>query len=443
MAKPQTQRKSPCPLRVIIIGAGLSGLAAAISCALGGHEVLILEGARELAEVGAGLQITPNASKIFQQFDIFDELEPKAAEPTFLQVRRYSDGKILSRTDDFNGKMRQKYGAPFWDLHRVDVQRSLAKRAQQVGTTLRLGARVMNIDFDKPSVTLEGGEQLSADLIVAADGLWSRSREAFLAVQDRHDVPLPTGDLAYRIVLKLEEVQDLELREWIMKASCQFWIGPGSHVVAYSLRDGKMFNIVLLAPDNLPEGVARQSGSLEEMRALFTSWDPVLNRFLDCVTSVDKWKLMHRPELETWISARSNFAFIGDSAHPMLPYLAQGANSSIEDGAVLGHVLSAMQHKDQLPEALKLYERLRKKRGEAIVKETFAQRHDFHMPDGPEQEKRDELMMSQLGKDISCKFPSRWQCPEVQPWLYGYDALEETAIALRESPYSGGTKAPS
>ena len=107
----------------------------------------------------------------------------------------------------------------------------------------------------------------------------------------------------------------------------------------------------------------------------------------------------------------------------------------MEDGAVLGNVLAALETKSQLPEALALYERMRKKRGETIVRETFAQRKDFHMYDGPEQEARDELMLSKLGKEIDCKFPSRWQCPEVQPWLYGYDAREETAAALRESPF--------
>ena len=94
---------------------------------------------------------------------------------------------------------------------------------------------------------------------------------------------------------------------------------------------------------------------------------------MDTVTTVDKWKLMHRPELESWVSKQSNFVFLGDACHPMLPYLAQGANSSLEDGAVLGNLLSVVNGKDQLPEALRLYESMRKKRGEAIVRETFAQ----------------------------------------------------------------------
>ncbi|KAK3048488.1 hypothetical protein LTR09_010152 [Extremus antarcticus] len=398
---------SPLPLDIAIIGAGLSGLSAAISCALAGHHVIVLEAARELAEVGAGLQCTPNATRIFKQYGVSEILEPQASEPTLLQVRRYSDGKVLSRTDDFNLDMRSKYDAPFWDLHRVDVQRALVSRATELGVEIRLGAKVSDIDFTLPAVTLQSGEQLHADLLVGADGLWSKCREKYLANIGKEDAPLPTGDLAYRIVLKTVDLQNQELKDWIANPSCQFWIGPDSHVVAYSLRGGEMFNLVLLVPDDLPAEVARQSGSVEEMRQLFKNWDPVLNRFLDQVTSVDKWKLMHRPELDHWVNEAANFVFIGDSCHPMLPYLAQGANSSIEDGAVLGYILRALKTKDQLPSALRLYQKLRKQRGEAIVRETFAQRADFHMRDGPEQQARDELMLSKLDTIIDCKFPSR------------------------------------
>lgn len=329
--------------------------------------------------------------------------------------------------------MWRKYGAPFWDLHRVDLQVAMLDRAKQLGVKLRLNAKLVDVDFDRPSIRLESGEELHADLLVSADGLWSKCREKFLASKGTSDVPLPTGDLAYRIVLKLDDVDDQDLRHWIANPSCHFWVGPRSHVVAYSMRGGTLFNIVLLVPDNLPEGVARQAGSLDEMRAIFTDWDPVLNRFLDQVKTVDKWKLMHRPQLDTWVSDRANFVFIGDSCHPMLPYLAQGANSSMEDGAVLGRILAAVRSKDDLPEALRMYEQLRKTRGEAIVRETFNQQRDFHMPNGPEQEARDALMLSKLGKEIDCKFPSRWQCPVVQPWLYGYDSNAEADAALAAS----------
>ncbi|KAF4167704.1 hypothetical protein CNMCM6936_004549 [Aspergillus lentulus] len=417
-------------LHIIIAGAGLGGLAAAVSCALSGHTVEVVEQAKELVEVGAGLQITPNASRLFKYWQLPSSIWQAAAEPTALTVHRYT-GQILANEPSFHKNIRAKYGAPFIDLHRVDLQQALYARAKELGVTFHLNERVDSIDFDTTTVKTLAGNRYTGDLIIAADGLWSRCRECFLG---KKDAPLPTGDLAYRIVLSADQISDPELRAWVENPECHFWIGPGAHAVAYSLCNGRMFNIVLLVPDNLPPGVSRQSGSVEEMRKLFEGWDPVLNRFLSYVDSVDKWKLMHHAEMERWVNDKSNLVFLGDACHPMLPYLAQGANSSLEDGAVLGRLLGHMKNKSHLPQILRLYESLRKSRGEAIVKETFKQRHDFHMPDGEEQEKRDEVFLSQLGKEIKGAFPSRWTCPEVQPWLYGYDAIKEVENAVMQHP---------
>lgn len=375
-------------LRVLIVGAGLGGLSAAISCAVAGHNVVVLEGAKQLAEVrikalfcqksayefgsqiGAGLQITPNASRLLRRWGLEDAINTLAAEPTFLAVHRYSNGETLAMEEEFDVKMRKKYGAPFVDMHRVDLQKALHAKAIELGVDVRLGARVSKVDCDAAEIYLESGDKVVGDLVVAADGLWSRCRESFLRQKDQ---PLPTGDLAYRIVLTLDQITDTELKEWISKPSVHFWIGPGAHAVGYSLRASTMYNIVLLCPDNLPKDVARQSGSVDEMRELFAGWDPLLTRFLNHVDSVDKWKLMHRPELESWTNDQGNFVLIGDSCHPMLPYLAQGANSSIEDGGVLGRLLGSVRSQDQLKPAIKLYEKLRKSRSEAIVRETFHQ----------------------------------------------------------------------
>lgn len=143
---------------------------------------------------------------------------------------------------------------------------------------------------------------------------------------------------------------------------------------------------------------------------------------------------MHRAELSSWINPQSNLVLIGDACHPMLPYLAQGANSSIEDGAVLGLLLapSTFTSASQLPATLQLFQKLRKARGEAIARETFSQRKDFHMHDGAEQEARDERFAKWLDKEeIGEPFPSRWTCPVVQPWLYGYDACKEVEDAVK------------
>ncbi|KAI1181854.1 hypothetical protein F5B17DRAFT_423243 [Nemania serpens] len=424
--------KSPGALNIIIVGAGLSGLAAAISCTLSGHNVTVFESAKELQEFGAGLQITPNASRLLRRWNLPDTLWETAAEATYLAVHRYSDGMVLALEEDLNRKMRARYGSPFIGVHRVDLHLALANRAKELGAKLNLGQRVADIDFSVPSIETTKGIKAEADLIVAADGIWSTCRNLVLDIKD---FPRPTGDLAYRIVLNLDEIDDPELREMVQKPSINFWIGPRSHVVAYSMRAGTMYNIVLIVPDDLPEGVRRQPGSVEEMRALFDGWDPILNRFLKLVKSVHKWKLMHRRELPAWANDKSNCVFVGDSCHPMLPYLAQGANSAIEDGAVLGLLLGSIRSREHIPKALSIYQKLRKVRGDAIVKETFKQRDSFHMRNGPEQEARDELFLSQLGNELKGPFSSRWTCPQVQPWLYGYDAYEEVKEAVSNDPF--------
>jgi salicylate hydroxylase len=233
--------------------------------------------------------VTPNSSKILKRWGVPERLWTLAAEPTSLIVHRYT-GKVLAMEDDFNQKIRAKYGAPFVDLYRVDMQQCMYERAQELGVVFKLGEKVDYIDFDLPEITCESGVTQKADLIIAADGLWSKCRNCFLGTNDQ---PLPTGDLAYRVLLKLEDIEDPELRLWVKYPSVHFWIGPGAHAVGYSLRGGSMYNIVLLVPDDLPEGVSKQRGSIEEMKALFKNWDPVLNRFLDLVDHVDKWKLMH------------------------------------------------------------------------------------------------------------------------------------------------------
>lgn len=313
-------------LDISIVGAGLAGLAAAISCALGGHHVTVYEGAKQLAEIGAGVQITPNASRLLARWGLLGKAEAVCAEPTRQTVHRYADGTILADDKDFSINIRRKFGnqAPFIDMHRIDLQTMLYDRALELGVTVLFDRKIVQVlhQQDQPVIILEDNTHHPCDLVVGADGLWSKCRGALL---NRKDDPLPTGDLAYRIVLTLNQLDDSpDLKAWVSNPQCHLWAGPNSHAVGYSLRKGEMFNLVLLVPDDLPADVSRQSGSVQEMRTLFKDWDPVLNRFLDHVEQVDKWKLMHRTELETWVNDKRTFVLIGDSCHNMLPYLAQG-----------------------------------------------------------------------------------------------------------------------
>lgn len=298
-----------------------------------------------------------------------------------------------------------QYGFPFWDLHRVDLQQVLIAKVKELGVEIRLSSRVVDVDFDSPSVTLESGEVVEGDVVLCAEGLWSPTRSKFLGKPSK---PLETGDLAYRLLLKTTDLTDPELKQWVENRQVNFWIGPGAHVVGYNLRDASMYNLVFLAPDDLPESVSKQPGDLAEMKELFKTWDPVLRRFLEQVDSVLKWKLSWLDTLPNWKNEKGTFVMAGDACHPMLPYLAQGANSSLEDGAVFGRLFGKVSKRSQLPAMTSMYERLRKERGEAIARETFKQREDFHMPDGAAQEWRDEFMVRHLGKEIIGDFPSRW-----------------------------------
>jgi salicylate hydroxylase len=390
--------------------------------------------------IQAGLQLTPNATSLFKPWGIYDSLTTKATFPTSLSVHRYDGTKLLATTPKFQDEISARYRGPFWGMHRVDLQRAMAARCEELGVVFRFGSKVTDVDFRSATVTVDGGDQIAGDVVLCTDGLWSATRSQFLGKQSN---AVLTGDLAYRIVINTSDLHGPdapELKKFIADSTVNFWVGPKTHVVAYTMRAGTVYNIVLLCPDNLPPGVSKSTGDVEEMKKLFDGWDPILRKFLNQVKEVAKWKLMWLEPLPNWTGAFGKFWMAGDCCHPMLPYLAQGANSSLEDGAVLGYLLGKVSYEkkdEQLPKAAKLYEKLRKERGELIQQETFKQRHDFHLEDGEEQEKRDEYMLSLLGKQGEEKgdFPSRWTCPRVQRWLYGYDSYAEAEKAYAETPY--------
>ncbi|KAK3903321.1 hypothetical protein C8A05DRAFT_14711 [Staphylotrichum tortipilum] len=428
-------------LHFVVIGAGLAGLSAAVSTKLANpsHRVTVLETVRELQEVGAGLQITPNGTRLLAAWSLLPSLTPLASVPSSLSVRRFDGTRLLAHEPALQRQVLARYGHPFWDLHRVDLQQALVAKCAALGVEIRLGARAVDVDFDGAKVVLGSGETVEGDVVLLADGLWSGIRPGFLG---RPSPAVLTGDLAYRITLRADELEGEdaeELRAFVKDATVDFWVGPRAHCVGYSVRGGEVYNLVFLCPDDLPKGVVKLEGDLEEMRERFAAWDPLLGKFLRQVKGgVHKWRLMWLDALPEWANEKGTFFMAGDCCHPMLPYLAQGANSSLEDGAVLGSLLGRVRKSDmrrQLPAVSKLYQELRMERGRKIQLETFRQRDDSHMEDGDAQEKRDALMMSMLGKELKGPFPSRWTCPEIQPFLYGYDAYAEAEKAYQKNPF--------
>lgn len=265
------QQQDSFSLHVLLIGAGPCGLSCAIAVSLAGHRVTVFESVAQLHEVGAGLQITPNGSRLLRRWGLNNRLQHDAAKPDLLRIQRYS-GKLLAERTDYEHEVQTHYGSPLWGLHCKDLQAALLERAQELGVAVRLAAQVVDVDLEAPKVILANGEQIAGDLLVAADGLWSCTRSQFLG---RDVQPKPTGHMAYRILVHVEQVTDSDLKSWMATPRNNLWIGPDAHAVAYSIRQGTLLNVVVLVPDDLAEDVRREEGDIEQLRRRLHDWDPM------------------------------------------------------------------------------------------------------------------------------------------------------------------------
>lgn len=418
-------------LQIAIIGAGLGGLAAAIGVARAGHKVTILEQASLLGEIGAGIQIPPNSSRILKHYGLLDKIESVSVRPRDFIIRSYRDGTILSK-QNMVPYAEKRYGVPYLHIHRADYHRILVAEAERLGVKLQLGSTVTKIDFDTASILIRDKPDFHADLILGADGLKSICRESLLG---HVDPPHLTGDLAYRILIKAEDMKKhADLRELAGEPAINYWMGPYGHVVCYLLQGGGLYNIVLICPDNLPEMINTIKADLQEMREFFAGWDPKLKTLLGLVQETTKWRLLNSEEMESWSHPSGKFALLGDACHATLPYLAQGAAQAVEDGAVLGALFERIEQKSQISDVLTIYERLRKERTTRVVKGSTALRDIFHMKDGERQRERDRQLTQQEPFE---GYPNRWADPTFQEYLFGYDAFAEVDMAWKR--YKSGT----
>ncbi|KAJ5923895.1 hypothetical protein N7466_008082 [Penicillium verhagenii] len=365
----------------------------------------MVEQAHELGEIGAGIQMPPNAVRVMADFGLVEELEKAGAvNISSHSLLKYTNGDSIANRPG-HAWQRKHFGQAWYVIHRADYHRVLREEATRLGAKIRLASEVISADSKTTSVLLASQERLYADIIIGADGLRSVVRDEVLGY---HVDPSDTGDLAYRATFPKERVEALD--KSLIEPSLRCWLGPRQHAVLYPVRSGSTYNLVLVCPDDLPPGVATKEGNVQEMRNLFKGWDPRLTKMIAQVDNALKWKICHMEELDTW--CKGSIALLGDACHPTLPYQAQGAAMAVEDGATLGVLLGKLSRSDlpasKVPDVLRLYELTRKERTTINVQGAVENQMLYHMNDGPEADARDEAFTHVNWDDPDHEFQWGW-----------------------------------
>jgi salicylate hydroxylase len=344
------------PRTIVVAGAGIGGLTAALALARNGFRAVVLEQAERLEETGAGIQLSPNAARTLIDLGLESRLKPYAVAPVALRVLDGVSGREMVRVP-LGETVAQRYGAPYWTLHRGDLQAALAAAAAaQRGISVKLGMRVEDFVAHPNGLTVSarGRGGLSDEhgvALIGADGLWSLVR---MRIGDRR-APRFAGRTAWRALVPAKEVTP-EFREPVV----HLWLGRNAHLVHYPVKAGRVINIVVIAAgDWSGPGWSEPAGRAELIpRLAAADWAPQPLTLVNLPEAWLKWALFERRPPWRW--SRGPVALLGDAAHPVLPYLAQGAALAIEDAAVVAQCLAQMPH--DAAAALKTYAALRRAR---------------------------------------------------------------------------------
>jgi salicylate hydroxylase len=355
-------------LRILIVGAGIAGLTAALALLRDGHDVEIYEQAPRLAELGAGVQISANGSRVLFWLGLEDALRAVWCEPAGKEIRLWSTGETW-KLFDLGAESIARYGAPYFMIHRADLHGVLIDAVRALkGDAIRLDARVSSFDDDGRGVTLHlaDGAQAKGDAIIGADGVHSRIRN-ILAGDDR---PEFTGCMAWRGLVPAAKLPPHMRRHVGVN-----WVGPGGHVINYFLRGGAIFNFVGIVERDWRVESWTEKGSREDCAADFAGWHADIHTIIRNIDQPYKWALLGRTPLTRF--SRGRATLIGDAAHPTLPMLAQGANMAIEDGLVLARCIAAY---DDIETALARYDAARIERTAKLVRGANEAAKRFHNP---------------------------------------------------------------
>ncbi len=402
MDRTTRQRTEP---RIAIVGGGIGGLAAAAFLHRAGRPAVVYEQAAELREIGAGLVIAPNAARLLRRLGVLDAIQRQAVQlETGWEFRRWADGTVLS-AENLAARCAQLYGEHTYTAHRADLHDAI--RLAVPAGVVRLGKRCTSVSTGgaRPVLRFSDGEETEADVVIGADGVHSVIRGAITT-------PSPatySGLCAFRALVPAQDAPAFARRP-----AQTLWIGPDHHLVHYPVSAGRHVNLVAFAPagDYTTESWTA-TATIDEFLAEFDGWDKRLTGLIEAAGTVGRWALLDRAPLDRW--SQGTVTLLGDAAHPMFPFFAQGAAQSIEDAAVLARCLAgAPDDGDGLTAALRRYKTLRLPRTTRLQEVSHGRAHINHLPDGPEQRSRDAAFAATDPLTAN-------------GWIYRYDPEAEAA----------------
>jgi salicylate hydroxylase len=392
-------------MRIAIVGGGLGGLAAALFLRHAGLEATVYEQALELREVGAGIVVSPNLVRALDRLGLAGRLPEFAVRlEAAWEFRRWQDGRVLF-VQPMGDQCERLYGAHCYVAHRADLLSLLMQALPP--QLLQLDRRCVELDRHDDEVTLgfvgrDGTKtRTSVDVVIGADGIHSTVQSA---VASRIDARF-SGLCAFRCLVPADKAPAMSLRP-----VQSLWLGPGRHFVHYPIRGGSLVNVVAI----VPAGSWRieswnADGEISDLSAEFHGWDEQVQQLIVSASSTKRWALYDRDPLERWSVGR--VTLLGDAAHAMQPFFAQGAAQAIEDALVLAACLRGAD-RTSAPRALQRYEQIRRPRASQVQLMSRGREVRNHLPDGPEQQQRDA--------ELASGDPLRQSA-----WLYGHDLEAE------------------
>lgn len=401
-------------MKVVIVGGGIGGMAAAM--VLERHRAVeyeVLEQAPAFSEIGAGVQIPTNGAQVLMHHGVQDELEPSAVRSEGTWYRDFRTGELIHHSP-LGTVGEQRYGAPYFQVHRAHLLQVLANRVPL--DRVRFGAEVVGVsqDDDGAEVQLQDGSVVRGDVVIGADGIHSTVRDAVA------DVPEPTfsGMLAWRALIPRERLDGVDL-----EFGCHGFWGANRSAVVFWVDGGERMNFVGIVPaDEVQQESWTQVGDISDLRASFEGSCPLVERVVHAIDRPFLTGIFDRPPIETM--SRGRIALLGDAAHPVLPYMANGATQALEDAHVLSTLLSK-RGDEPLEPLLEEYSVRRLGRVAHVQKASADMEATYHLADPDAIARRNERLRNTMESDPNASW--------LRDWLWGYDVVADTELPLEEA----------